>query len=111
GVCCVVRAQMAVMRVGVRFAYIAIFGFGLAADGGARLPLLKIIALVFETSAIDVGESMEGRIKNPAGIVHRVHIGALMVVFETGETMLPAGWPSNRQLGTGQEIVLLLPLI
>ena len=86
---CVVQAQTVGKRGEIQIAYKTIFVFELVAHSGARPPSLKIIALVFESRAVDVCKSMEGRIKNPAGIVYGVHVGALMVVFETGEAMLP----------------------
>ena len=78
-----------------------IFVFELVSHCGASPASLEIVALVFESCAIDVSESMEGKIEHATGIVHAVYVGSLVVVFETGEAMLPARWSGNGQLRAG----------
>ena len=86
----VVQAQAVGERRESQVADETIFVFELVSQSGPGPVSLEIIALIFESRAIDAGKSMEGRIKHPAGICHTVHVSALVVVFETRQAMLPA---------------------
>src|ERR1700730_18005537 len=79
-------------------------------SGSGPAPL-QVVTLIFESSAIDVGDGVEWGIKPAAGLVDRVHIRAPMVVLETGEAMLPARRARNCEFHAGEQIVLTLPLL
>ena len=93
----------------------AVLVFEAIAERSPGPTALPVISLVFDSGAVDIGEIVIWKIKIAeavwwrdiaAGLLHGVDVGAAVVVFESGESVLPLA-AGVVQFGAGEEVVLV----
>src|SRR5438045_4025195 len=106
-----VQAQAMAERRRRQIAAEAVLVLEAVAENGAGPAALPILALIFETSAVDIREGGKRKIdvavdrRDAPCLHHLVEIQALVVIFEAGKTMLPS-CAAHADVAAGEKVIL-----